>query len=74
MTKAINLTDYVQAVWRAVGLRDKQTAMFDLIEASHAKKETKRLFTAKVKIERDYRRLDNLASHYAMSGEGLKVL
>jgi hypothetical protein len=73
MTKAIDLSDYVQAVWRAVGLRDKQTAMFELIEASHAKADTKRLYTAKVRIERDYRKLDNLASNYAMSGEGMKV-
>jgi hypothetical protein len=73
MTKAIELTDYVQAVWRAVGLRDKQAAMIELINASHAKADTKRLYTAKVRIERDYRRLDNLASNYAMSGEGMKV-
>jgi len=69
-----DLTEYVQKVWRAEGLRGKQAAMIELIEASHAKKATKRLYTAKVNIERDYRRLDNLASHYAMSGEGLKVV
>lgn len=73
MSKAINLTDYVQQVWLATGLVNKQTAMLELINASHAKADTKRLFTAKVNIERNPNRLDNLASNYAMSGEGLKV-
>lgn len=70
---AINLSDYVQKVWRANGLFEKQAAMFELIEASSARDETKRLYTAKVKIERNWKKLDNLASNYAMSGEGMKV-
>lgn len=73
MSKAIDLTSYVQAVWFANGLDDKKAAMLDLIEASHAKADTKRLYTAKVNIERNPRKLDTLASNYAMSGEGLKV-
>ena len=73
MTKAIDLTTYVQKVWLAQGLDAKKTAMLDLINASHAKADTKRLFTAKVNIERNPSRLDNLASNYAMSGEGMKV-
>ena len=73
MSKAIDLTTFVQAVWIAQGLQAKKNAMFDLINASHAKADTKRLYTAKVNIERDYRKLDTLASNYAMSGEGMKV-
>lgn len=70
---AIDLTAFVQKVWIAQGLKAKQAAMIELINASHAKADTKRLYTAKVNIERNPARLDNLASNYAMSGEGLKV-
>lgn len=73
MSKAIDLTTYVQNVWVAAGLDAKKAAMIDLINASHAKADTKRLFTAKVSIERNPRKLDTLASNYAMSGEGMKV-
>lgn len=70
---AIDLTTFVQKVWIAQGLKDKQAAMIELINASHAKADTKRLYTAKVNIERNPNRLDTLASNYAMSGEGMKV-
>ncbi len=70
---AADLTQYVQKVWLAQGLVSKKAAMVDLINASHAKADTKRLFTAKVNIERNPNRLDTLASNYAMSGEGMKV-
>jgi hypothetical protein len=70
---AIDLTTQVQKVWLAQGLQAKKDAMLELISASHAKADTKRLFTAKVNIERNPNRLDTLASNYAMSGEGMKV-
>lgn len=70
---ATDLTSYVQKVWLATGLEAKKNAMIELINASHAKADTKRLFTAKVNIERNPNRLDTLASNYAMSGEGMKV-
>lgn len=73
MTKAIDLTTYVQKVWIAQGLEAKKNAMIELINASHAKADTKRLYTAKVNIERNPNRLDTLASNYTMSGEGMKV-
>jgi hypothetical protein len=73
MSKAIDLTEYVQKVWSSIGLEAKKNAMFELINVSHAKADTKRLFTAKVNIERNPNRLDTLASNYAMSGEGMKV-
>ena len=73
MTKAIDLSDYVQAVWRAHDHNSKKAAMMELINASHARADTKRLYTAKVNIIRDYRKFDTLASNYAMSGEGMKV-
>jgi hypothetical protein len=68
-----DLTSYVQKVWVARDLAAKKAAMLELINASHAKADTKRLFTAKVNIERNLNRLDTLASNYAMSGEGMKV-
>lgn len=73
MSKAIDLTTYVQKVWMAQDLQGKKDAMIELINASHAKADTKRLFTVKVNIERNPSRLDTLASNYAMSGEGMKV-
>ena len=73
MTKAIDLTSFVQKVWISQGLQAKKDAMIELINASHAKADTKRLYTAKVNIERNPNRLDTLASNYAMSGEGMKV-
>ena len=70
---SVDLTAYVQKVWVASDLDSKKTAMLELINASHAKADTKRLFTTKVNMERNPRRLDTLASNYAMSGEGMKV-
>lgn len=70
---SVDLTTYVQKVWTSQGILAKKAAMLDLIDASHAKADTKRLFTAKVNIERNPNRLDTLASNYAMSGEGMKV-
>ena len=70
---SVDLTAYVQKVWVASDLDSKKTAMLELINASHAKADTKRLFTTKINMERNPRRLDTLASNYAMSGEGMKV-
>lgn len=68
-----DLTTYVQNVWQSRGLEAKRVAMIDLINASHAKNETKRLYIKKAELERNPNKLDTLASNYAMSGEGLKV-
>lgn len=70
---AVDLTTFVQRVWVASDLASKKAAMLELINASHAKADTKRLFTTKVNMERNPRKLDTLASNYAMSGEGMKV-
>ena len=68
-----DLTTYVQQVWASPTLEAKKQAMRELIEASHAKADTKRLFTFKVNNERNYKKLDSMASNYAMSGEGMKI-
>jgi hypothetical protein len=73
MSNVIDLSPYIQKVWTAVGVEAKKKAMIELIDASRAKEETKRLYTFKVSKERSQHRLDALASNYAMSGEGLKV-
>ena len=73
MVNAIDLTPYIHNVWTSIGLNAKKNAMIELIGASHAKADTKRLYTTKVNMERNPNRLDTLASNYAMSGEGLKV-
>jgi hypothetical protein len=73
MTNAIDLTTYIQKVWAANGLEAKKNAMLELINASRAKVKTKQDYTMIVNAERNPKRLDTLASNYAMAGEGLKV-
>lgn len=68
----INLDQYVKAVWEAKTNLDKRIAMEALVDASHAKKETKIL--TKLKIKSLYgKKLDSFATNYAFSGEGMKV-
>ena len=74
MSNVIDLTVYIQKVWAANGLEAKKNAMLELINASRAKAKTKQDYTMIVNMERKPKRLDWLASNYAMSGEGLKVL
>lgn len=73
MSNAADLTPYIHNVWMSIGIKAKKDAMIELIDASYAKADTKRLYTTKVNMERNSNRLDALASNYAMSGEGLKV-
>ena len=73
MTKAIDLSVFVQKVWSARSLDEKKTALLALIESSHAKADTKRKYTNAVAREFRMSKLDSLASNYMMSGEGMKV-
>ncbi len=71
---AIDLTDLVGRVLASRDVESKKESLLELIEASHAKKETKSLFTNKVKyVNMSARQLDKLAYDYMLSGEGMKV-
>lgn len=74
MSKAIDLTVWVNRVLESADLEDKKTAMINLIDNSHAKKETKTLFKNKVIYTRlSGAQLDKMAYNYMLSGEGMKV-
>ena len=74
MSKAIDLTEWVNRVLESSNIEDKRMAMINLIDNSHAKKETKNLFKNKVTYTRmSASQLDKLAYDYMLSGEGMKV-
>ena len=68
-----DLTKEVTAVCNTRSLESKKVAMKALIESSHAKKETKKLFNVKVDMIRSASALDKMATDYLLSGEGMKV-
>jgi len=70
---AKDLTNEVTAVCAARSLEAKKIAMKALIESSHAKKETKKLFNVKVDMIQSASKLDKMATDYLLSGEGMKV-
>lgn len=71
---SIDLTNDVNKVIAARTVEEKKNAFLEMIENSHAKKETKTLFTNKVKyVSLTSRQLDKMAYDYMMSGEGMKV-
>lgn len=74
MSKAIDLTEWVDRVLDSSSVEDKKMAMINLIDNSHAKNETKTLFKNKViYTHMSGRQLDKLAYDYMLSGEGMKV-
>ena len=71
---SIDLTSEMNKVITARTVEEKKKALLDMIEYSHAKKETKTLFTNKVKyISLTARQLDKMAYDYMLSEEGMKV-
>ena len=71
---SIDLTVWVNRVLESRSLDDKKAAMVELIEASHAKKETKTFSKNKVLHTRmSTSQLDKMAYNYMLSGEGMKV-
>lgn len=68
-----NLTDFVNAVWAAKNVDEKRLAVKNLIEASHAKKETKMKYLNSIR-NLSSNKLDQFAVNFAMSGEGIKVI
>lgn len=71
---SVDLTDYVNKVVVAATAEAKKQALLEMIEASHAKKETKTFFTNKLNyVNLTSRQLDKMAYDYMMSGEGMKV-
>lgn len=70
---AKNLTNEVQKVWAAHTLEAKKKAMEELINAAHAKTETKRLALTKLSMFKSSNQVDKFAVNFMMSGEGMKV-
>lgn len=71
---AVDLTIWVNRVLESSDIEDKRMAMINLIDNSHAKKETKTLFKNKVIYTRmSGAQLDKMAYNYMLSGEGMKV-
>lgn len=68
-----DLTTHLQAVFVATGLDNKKNAVLELIENSHAKKETKKLRSYQASVLNSENKIDKFATNYVMSGEGMKV-
>jgi hypothetical protein len=68
-----NLEQELKRVWSASTLQDKINAMSDLIEVSHAKKETKDKAIKQLLSIQVPRKIDVFAANYMMSGEGMGV-
>jgi hypothetical protein len=74
MTKAIDLTVWVNKVLAERDPNAKKAAMIEMIDQSHAKTTTKNLFRSKVNHTRlSGAQIDKLAYDYMLSGEGMKV-
>ena len=67
-----DLTKECEKVWSAVSLQAKRNAMTSLIDASHAKKETK-LKALRMLPKMKAHQVDKFAANYMMSGEGLSL-
>jgi hypothetical protein len=67
-----DLSSHVKQVWGARDLMSKRIATHELIEASHATNETKKLSHLRVE-SMNMAQLDSFASNYSLSGEGMKV-
>jgi hypothetical protein len=70
----INLNDYVERVWAATTLEEKQARLREMIGASHATVKTKKLTLLQIAQATSCQRLDKLASNYSLSGMGMKVI
>lgn len=68
-----DLTQYITKVYAASTIAAKQTTALELIEASHAKSETKLKAKNKVLTIKDPFQIDNFMTNYMLSGEGMKV-
>jgi len=69
-----NLTEELKAVYTATDLATKKQRMMELIDNSHAKKETK--LKARLALDTTCRSpysVDKFATNYMLSGEGLKL-
>jgi len=68
-----NLESQLKTVWEANGMLAKQCAMIELIDQSHAKKDTKVKAYLSLKKCNTMAAIDKFAVNYMMSGEGMKV-
>lgn len=68
-----DLTEEVRKVYATSNVEEKKKIVIEMIQNSYAKNEKKRLMITKANMINNARKLDELATNYAMSGEGLKV-
>lgn len=68
-----NLTYYQKEIWSASTLDQKREIALEMIEGSHAKKETKFRNTRQVLGMKSPTRIDQWAANYAFAGEGMRV-
>jgi hypothetical protein len=68
-----DLTKFQKALWAASTLEEKRQIALDMIEGSHAKKETKFRHRRQVMAMNSTNRLYQWAANYAFVGEGMKV-
>lgn len=68
-----DLTKEINAVYNARTLTEKKNRMQDLIEKSHAKRETKNASKMKLVWCTSKLSVDKFATNYMLSGEGMKI-
>ena len=68
-----DLSDMMVSVYLGITIEEKRNRMVALIEASHAKKETKKLALVKLSQLKTANAIDKFATNYTLSGEGMKI-
>jgi hypothetical protein len=74
MSKAINLESFIKAVWAAGDLATKKGIAVEMINASHAKAETKEKALRDLQSMVSTKKVDFFVTNYSFSGSGMKVI
>jgi len=70
---AKDLTAFVTFIFNARTLHEKKRIAQQMINESHAKKETKKLALLKLERMNSSSKVEKFCTNYMLSGEGLKV-
>jgi hypothetical protein len=68
-----DLTKFQKDIWEAPTLDRKRRIAMEMVDGSHAKKETKFRHRRAILGMKSATRLDQWAANYAFAGEGMKV-
>lgn len=74
MSKAINLDSFIKAVWAASDIGTKKGIAMEMIQASHAKAETKQKALRDLELMASPKKVDFFVTNYSFSGAGMKVI